>query len=201
MSPRGRSAEESEALRASLVAVALAIVHRDGPSALTMRSLASEAGCAVGLPYKVFADRGELVAEVIAAEFTRLRREVDQVVAAAGTKTVGANLARWAALLLDSPAISLSHEVAHEEHLAHLIDAAAGESGVVAALERSMVDYLGAEKRLGRVSPDVDTRAFGFLIAGAIHNLLVSGDPYPRPTDRQLERMLKAVAAAIAPTD
>lgn len=199
MSPRGRTEDESEALRASLVAVALAIVHRDGPAALTMRSLASEAGCSVGLPYKVFADRGELVAEVIAAEFTRLRREVDDVVAAAGTRTVGANLARWAALLLDSAAISLVHEVGHEEHLAHIVDAAAGESGVVVALERSVVDYLRAEQRLGRVDPEVDARAFGFLIAGAVHNLLVSGDPYPRPTARQLERMLKAVAAAMAP--
>ena len=199
MSPRGRSAEESEALRASLVAVALTIVNRDGPAGLTMRSLASEAGCSVGLPYKVFADRGELVAEVVAAEFTRLKRELEEVVAAAGTKTVGANLARWAALLLDSAAIRLAHGVGHEAHLAQIIDEAAGESGVVAALERSMVDYLRAEQRLGRIAPAVDPRAFGFLIAGAVHNLLASGDPYPRPTDRQLQRILKAVAAAMAP--
>ena len=46
-------------LRSDLVQVAQRIVARDGAAALTMRALAAEAGCAVGLPYKVFASRDE----------------------------------------------------------------------------------------------------------------------------------------------
>jgi AcrR family transcriptional regulator len=199
--PRGRSPEEQEALRASLVAVALEIVHRDGPGALTMRSLASEAGCSVGLPYKVFDDRAELVAEVIGAEFTRLREGLDGVVAAAGTRTVGTNLARWASLLLDSPAIGLVEEVGDEDQQAHAVEVAADVSGIVPVLEHSMVDYLRAEQQRGRVAADVDVEAFGFVIAGAIHNLLMYAEPYPRPTDRQLRRMLRSIAATLAPRD
>ena len=53
MSPPRRTPETTEALRTSLVAHALRLVEREGAPALTMRALAAEAGCAVGLPYKV----------------------------------------------------------------------------------------------------------------------------------------------------
>jgi hypothetical protein len=49
------------------------------------------------------------------------------------------------------------------------------------------------------VAADVDVDAFGFLLAGAIHNLIMSGDAWPRPSRRQLRRRLDAVAAAITP--
>lgn len=189
----------TEALRASLVDAALRVLERAGAGGLTMRAVAVEAGVALGQPYKVFASRDELVAQVIAAEFRRLRAAFDDIVAAAGTATVADNLARWAATLLGSPAVGVAHGVDDAPGLAAAVDAAAGESGVVAALERSVADYLAAEKRLGRVAPEVDERAFGFLVAGAVHNLLASGDAYPRPSDARLRRGLAAVADAIAP--
>jgi AcrR family transcriptional regulator len=164
-----------------------------------MRSLAAEAGCSVGMPYKVFADRSELVGEVVAAEFRRLTVAFDEIVAAAGSRTVAANLARWAAHLLGSPAVALAHEPGHDERLHTAIDRAAGETGVVHALETTVTAYLKAEQGRGRVAPTVDARAFGFLIAGAIHNLVVSGELYPRPTERQLRQILRSVAATLSP--
>lgn len=199
MAPARRSPASTEALRASLVDAALRVLERAGAGGLTMRAVAAEAGVALGQPYKVFASRDELVAQVIATEFRRLRAAFDDIVAAAGTATVADNLARWAATLLGSPAVGVAHGVDDAPGLAAAVDAAAGESGVVAALERSVADYLAAEKRLGRVAPEVDERAFGFLVAGAVHNLLASGDAYPRPSDARLRRALAAVADAIAP--
>ena len=70
MSPPKRKPETTEQLRASLVADTLRVIARDGAAALTMRALAAEAGCAVGLPYKVFTDRHELVGEIV---HTRVR--------------------------------------------------------------------------------------------------------------------------------
>ena len=199
MSPTKRSPEATQALRSELIEVALRLVARDGPESLTMRSLAAEAGCAVGLPYKVFTDRTELIAAVIAAEFARLRAAFDEIVAAAGTRTVAANLTRWAGLLLDSPAIVLAHEADTDRDLMKAIEVAAGESGVVKAIESTVVAYLGEEKRIGRVDQRVDERAFGFLIAGAVHNLLASGDAYPRPSGAQLARMLRSISLVLAP--
>lgn len=200
MSPARRTAEASDELRASLVEVARRLVAREGAAALTMRALATEAGCAVGLPYKVFASRDELVVELVHAEFVRLRAAFDELVAAAGTGTVGGNLGRYAELLLGSPAVGLAHGITLDDEASQAIDVKAGETGVVDAVATTVADYLAAEKRLGRVAADVDEQAFGFVVAGAVHNLLVSGDPYPKPSLPQLKRMLAAVADRLTPT-
>lgn len=194
-----RTAEATEELRAELIEVAQRLVARDGPATLTMRGVATEAGCAVGLLYKVFASRNDLVAELVRAEFVRLRAAFDDLVASAGTGTVGDNLGRYADLLLGSPAVGLAHGTAHDEELTRAIDANAGETGVVDAVLSTVADYLAAEKRLGRVDATVDPNAFGFVIAGAVHNLLVSGAPYPRPNMPQLKQMLNDVARQLAP--
>lgn len=194
MSPPRRTAETTEALRTSLVRHALRIVEREGAAALTMRALAAEAGCAVGLPYKVFADRRELVRAMLQVEFARLRAAFDELVERAGTGTVGGNLARLAEALLDSPAIALSDEVAGDESLTASSHSEFQDSGLAAAFDTVVPAYLAAEKRAGRVAPDVDEEAFGFVIVGAVHNLLVSGEGYPRPSRRRLTRLLTAVA-------
>ncbi|MEU8248980.1 hypothetical protein [Nonomuraea sp. NPDC048916] len=56
-----------------------------------------------------------------------------------------------------------------------------------------------AQQRLGRVSAEVDARAYGFLITGAVHNLVVAGEAYPRPGRDELERMPAAVARHLGP--
>ena len=79
MSPARRTREATEQLRASLIEHARQIVARDGASALTMRTLAAQAGCAVGLPYKVFADRQELLMEILRAQFAGLQTSSEEL--------------------------------------------------------------------------------------------------------------------------
>lgn len=199
MSPR-RSPEATEELRAALIGHAQRLIAREGAQALTMRALAAEAGCAVGLPYKVFANREELVAELVLIELRQMRTAFDDFVASAGTGTIGGNLATYARTMLERdrrPALMLTWEV-DDTALSKAVDAKVDESGFLAALEHAVTDYLAAEQRLGRIAPDVDVLAFGFVITGAIHNLVVSPDAYPRPSMHDLERVLDAVAARIA---
>ena len=73
MSRPKRSEETTRRLRAVLLERARRIVRRDGAAALTMRALAAEAGVSVGLPYKVFADRREIVTEIVRGEIPTLR--------------------------------------------------------------------------------------------------------------------------------
>jgi AcrR family transcriptional regulator len=201
MSPPRRTPETTAELRASLVAHAQRIAARDGASALTMRALAAEAGCAIGLPYKVFADRRELVAELIHTEFLQMRSVVDELAARAGTGTIGGNLAWFADLLLASPAVAVAQEVFADEQLMKTVTTRIHETGAgPATFETILSDYLAAEKRAGRIDQDVDENAFGFLLAGAIHNLIVSGPGYPRPSKGQLGQILAAVAARLTPT-
>jgi AcrR family transcriptional regulator len=201
MSPARRTPETTAELRASLIAHAQRLVARQGASALTMRALAAEAGCAVGLPYKVFTDRRDLVAELVHAEFVEVHSLVDELVARAGTGTIGGNLAWFADLLLASPAVALAQEVFTDELLMKTVTTRIQETGAgPATFETILTGYLEAEKRLGRVDNDVDEAAFGSLLAGAIHNLIVSGPGYPRPTKRQLRQVLTAVAARLTST-
>jgi AcrR family transcriptional regulator len=201
MSPARRTPETTAELRASLIAHAQRLVARQGASALTMRALAAEAGCAVGLPYKVFTDRRDLVAELVHAEFVEVHSLVDELVARAGTGTIGGNLAWFADLLLASPAVALAQETFTDELLMKTVTTRIQETGAgPATFETILTGYLEAEKRLGRVDNDVDEAAFGSLLAGAIHNLIVSGPGYPRPTKRQLRQVLTAVAARLTST-
>jgi AcrR family transcriptional regulator len=195
MSPPRRTADATEQLRRTLLDHARTIIDRDGASALTMRSLATEAGCAVGLPYKVFTDRGELVLELVRAELARLAAAGGELVERSGRHAVGDNLAWFARIILDSPAVALASEIMADTALADAFaakvhDSADGPAGFAAAFAR----YLAAEQQAGRVAPDVDPEAYGFLLAGAIHNLVVSGPAYPRPDSRVLERHLAAIA-------
>jgi AcrR family transcriptional regulator len=201
MSPARRTPETTAELRASLVAHAQRLVAREGASALTMRALAAEAGCAIGLPYKVFADRRDLVAELVHTEFLEMRSVVDELAARAGTGTIGGNLAWFADLLLASPAVAVAQEVFADEQLMKTVLTRIHETGAgPATFETILSGYLAAERRAGRIDHDVDEEAFGFLLAGAIHNLIVSGQGYPRPSKRRLKQFLTAVAARLAST-
>jgi AcrR family transcriptional regulator len=193
MAPR-RTAETTEELRASLVEHARRLVAREGPAKLTMRALAAEAGCALGLPYKVFADRQDLLVELVRATFGDLHDAGDELLRRAGRGTVAGNLAWFADWLLDSPAVALAQHVLSNEALAEAVFAdfrATGQGPTL--LESLLSDYLAGEQRAGRVSPEVDTGAFGFVLAGAIHHLVVMGDGYPRPTKPKLEQILAAI--------
>jgi AcrR family transcriptional regulator len=194
-----RSPEVTLELRASLLRHARRILERDGVDALTMRALAAEAGTAVGLPYKVFANRGEIVAELVSSEFTQLRTELDRWVESAGTATVGDNLVGYARIMLDTdlPVWKLVEDLG-DPALHHAATATSGATELIRSFDDTVRDYLIAEQRLGRIDPAAPVDAFAFLITGAIHNLLVAGPGYPRPPREQLDQFLRQVADRIS---
>lgn len=200
MTPRRRTTETTARLRATLVEHARRIVSRDGPDALTMRALAAEADCALGLPYKVFADRHELVTEILRGELDRLATAGADLVGRAGRGQVTDNLVWYGELILDSPAVALSAEVMADESLARqfLQDVDASGTGP-ADFQSVFAGYLAAEQEQGRVHIEVEVEAVAFLLAGALHNLVVSGPAYPRPSRPLLRRHLAAVARLLEP--
>jgi AcrR family transcriptional regulator len=200
MAPVRRPDAATEELRASLVDHARRIVTRDGRDGLTMRALAVEAGCATGLPYKVFSDRRELVVAVLRAEMDRLAEASADLKGRAATGTVAANLSWFAEVLLDSPAVALVPEVMSDHDLSDGISVGAQHREIGPVLfETAIGDYLALERRAGRIRANADTAAFAFVLAGAVHNLVVSGPAWPRPTRAQLRRHVNAVVAALTP--
>lgn len=196
--PAQRTSEATSHLRAELVGHAAAIARRDGAAALTMRALAHEAGCSLGLIYKVFADREEIVAELIAVELDDLSAQFAAWLADTANHSVGENLDRYAAILLDSPVPPLIHSVImNGREPEERIDSAARHPAFIASLDAAVADYLRLEQQRGRVRADVDAAAFGFLITGAVHNLVTAGDAYPRPSRPELTKILGNLARSI----
>lgn len=195
-----RTSQETKATRAALVAAAQQVVRRSGARALTMRAVAQEAGCSVGLAYKVFANREELVLDLIAGELTEVSQALDRWIRTAGKHSVGGNLDRFASILLESetPALLHANEI-DDVVFAQRLREITAESGIVRSFDEAIAQYLEEEQRQGRIRPGVDTDAFGFLITGAVHNLVTAGELYPRPARASLRRHLRACAEAIAP--
>ncbi len=196
MSPPRRSAESTVELRKRLVEHALSVIEREGADALTMRSLATEADCSVGLVYKVFTDRRELVEAILERELAELVELLDRLMDRAGRYTVGANLAWFANQFIASPAAPLVREAAAtEQDSGSPPESHHGMEGLEAAVGR----YLSAEQERSRVRPDVDTEAIGALVAAAVHNLVLAGAGWPRPSEALLRRRMDGLADAISP--
>lgn len=194
ISVRKRSADATAELRATLIEHARALVVRGGPHALTLRALANEANCAVGLPYKLFTDRTEIVTEIIRSDLLRFVAAHEELIDRADTATVADNIFWFTELIIDSPSVALASDVFEDEKLAEAVQAVVAEVAPnLRGFEKPIADYLRAEQRCGRVDADVDVDAFGFLIAGATHNLVVSGPMYLRPTPAQLRHYIQAV--------
>ena len=72
-------------LKNALINAALAVVERNGPEAVSLRELAAQVGVSRAAPYRHFADRDALLAEVAACGFEDLCAIYTAALAGAGT--------------------------------------------------------------------------------------------------------------------
>ena len=76
-------------LRQALLDAALAIIEREGSSALTLRAVAREAGVSPAAPYHHFQDKSELMLAVSKDGFKRLHEAMAQAAAERGGDEIG----------------------------------------------------------------------------------------------------------------
>jgi AcrR family transcriptional regulator len=198
MSPRSRSPQATDDLRAAMIDHARTIVAREGPNGLTMRALAAEAGCAVGLPYKVFEDRRALVVALVTADFHHLVAGFALMRHRAGQETVAENLHRFADLILEVPSVALVHELMADHALVDEVVEHTAHQGIdPSVFEEHIAAYLEAEQSLGRIGHHVETRAIAELLFGALHNLLLS--PVHDGPRQRFGAALDGLARTLAP--
>ena len=190
-----RPAAEPGALRADLLEHAQTLIVRDGLAGLTMRSLAAEAGTAVGLSYKAFASRDELLWELTLRALTELSRQLDDWVARPGGQLAD-RLMEFSDIHAASVAPVLVDHVTHGPRRAELFQVAA-EAGVTRSWAALMTAFLLTRQRDGDVRDDVDVEAFGFVLTAAMHHVLVTDQPFRTPDRTVFARYVAGISALI----
>lgn len=187
MSPRGVATPD---VRERLFAAAERVVERDGPGALTSRSVTTEAGCAKGLLHAHFAGFDQFVADLVLDRFARAATKARALPGLAGQSTVAGNLDGIVRALFDSGGPALSGlAMTRAEASQRVRTALEGGAPGFAAIQEAITDYLKAEQKRGRVAERTDPDAVALAVVGTAHHLLMTSPPSapdPRPAMARL---------------
>ncbi|POX48255.1 TetR family transcriptional regulator [Streptomyces sp. Ru71] len=183
-------------VRERLFAAAERVVVRDGPGALTSRSVTTEAGCAKGLLHAHFAGLDEFVAELCLDRFARTAAQARALSGLAGQDTVVHNLSSVALALFDSggPAIS-GLAMTRPAAALRIRQALEGGAPGFTAIQEAITGYLEAEQRLGRLADTVDPDTVALAVVGTAHHLLMTSWPGAPDPREPMERLVAALVA------
>ena len=172
-------------LRAELVRVAGEIVDQEGPSTFTLREAARRAGVSHSAPYRHFADREALLAEVVGHGFAQLAAALREAVPEGGGGVARAYL-RFA---LDRPR-RYRLMYAGEAFPSHHAALSAQADVLLHAIARSVPDLGDAEyARRAAIA------AWSLLHGLAL--LLIEGYLGPVPQGADAERLLREVVGMV----
>jgi len=201
---KARTAKEGRAVptgiairdaRQQLFDAAERVLLRDGPSALTSRSVTSEAGVAKGVLHRHFADFDDFLAELALSRVTRIASQADGLRAAAGTGTVTGNLAAALPSLFTPEILALVRLVTARDDLRARLRAATGSRIPLLSESTAMVaGYLTAERDRGRLTPAADIATLAPTLIGAAHLLFTDTDG-GAPDPAAIARTVAAVLA------
>lgn len=156
-------------VRERLFAAAERILTREGPSALTTRSVTTEAGCANGVLHRHFDDFDAFLAEFVVVRIDRMGARAAALRGQAGTGTVAGNLTDALTAEFGSVAVAMVALVTYRDELrARLREALPAGVPVLTEAAIMIASYLIAERDLGRIAADadVDTLAFTLIASG-----------------------------------
>jgi AcrR family transcriptional regulator len=168
--------------RGQLFDAALRILLRDGPAALTSRTVTAEAGVAKGVLHRHFADFDAFLTDLALDRIALINRQAADLRAAAGTGTVTGNLAAALPALFDPAVLALIRLVIARDELRTRLRAAAGSRIPLLSESTALVaGYLTAERDLGRIAAGADIGTLAPTLIGAAHLLFTDADGTPGP--------------------
>lgn len=185
--------------RAQLFDAAERVLLRDGPSALTSRTVTTEAGCAKGVLHRHFADFDAFLADFVLDRVERLDARAAALREAAGTGTVAGNLTESLTALFGSVAVAIVPLVTFRDELRARLRRT-WPAGVPVLTEAAIMiaGYLAAERDLGRVPADADVDTLAAMLIGTGH-LLFAGRESTPPEPAAVHKMVTSVIATAVP--
>ncbi len=184
--------------RQQLFGAAERVLLRDGPSALTSRSVTTEAGVAKGVLHRHFADFDDFLAELVLDRIARLDGQAAALRASAGTGTVAGNLTGVLTDLFGSVAVGIVALITFRDGLrARLRQARPAGVPLVTEAAAMVASYLAIERDLGRIAADADIDTLAPTLIGAAHMLFAGRDGTP-PEPEAVARVVHTVIAGVA---
>lgn len=188
--PRGVPIAEP---RQHLFAAAERVIATEGPSRLTTRAVTQEAGVATGLLFAHFATFDDFLAGYAVDRSFQIAATAAGLPGRAGTGTVAGNLSETVLATPLLTVLAVTRLLACRPALAAEVGKVLGDgSTALRALERSVLDYLEAERRLGRLPAGADTEALALAVVGVVHHVALTGGTGPASQSR-IHRALGAL--------
>jgi AcrR family transcriptional regulator len=186
-------------VREQLFDAAERVLLRDGPHALTSRAVTTEAGCAKGVLHKHFADFDSFLAELIFDRIGRLEVQAAALRAAAGAGTVADNLTGVLMDLFTSVAAAMLPLIIFRDDLrARLRQAGVRGVPVQTQAMQMIIEYLGAERDLGRLAPGADPGTLALTLVGTAQMLYADKDAHA-PDAGAVRKFVTSVIASALP--
>ncbi|MFI6587384.1 TetR/AcrR family transcriptional regulator [Embleya sp. NPDC050493] len=183
--------------REQLFDAAERVLLRAGPSALTSRSVTTEAGCAKGVLHRHFADFDDFLAELVRNRITLLDARAAVLYDAAGTGTVADNLTEVLRDLFGSVAVAIVGLITSRDDLrARLRRTTPAGIPILTEAAAAIAAYLTAERALGRITADADVDTLAPTLIGTGHMLFADRKATP-PEAATVHRVVTAVVAGV----
>ncbi|TQK42736.1 TetR family transcriptional regulator [Streptomyces sp. SLBN-118] len=182
-------------VRDQLFDAAERVLLRGGPSALTSRSVTTEAGCAKGVLHRHFADFDAFLAEFVLDRIARIGEQATALGALAGTGTVAGNLAGALTNLFGSVAVAIVGLVTSRDDLRARLRRTT-PTGIPVLTEAAAViaSYLTTEREQGRLVADADVDTLAPTLIGAVHMVFADRKGAP-PEAGAVHKVVSAVIA------
>jgi AcrR family transcriptional regulator len=185
--------------RGQLFEAAERVLLRDGPAALTSRSVTSEAGVAKGVLHRHFADFDAFLTELALDRIAWIGTRAASLRAAAGAGAVTANLAAALPDLASPALLALVRLVIARDELRTRLRAATGSRVPVISEAVAMVSgYLAAERDLGRIAGGADIATLAPMLVSSVHLLYTDAGGAP-PDHGAVTRVVAAALASARP--
>ncbi|GAB3617759.1 TetR family transcriptional regulator [Okibacterium endophyticum] len=175
-----------------LFAAAERVLLRDGPNALTSRSVATEAGVAKGLVHRHFADFDAFLAGLVFDRIARVERQAKALLASAGQGTIVDQLADALVELFSPVAVSIVGLIVARPALRNrLREAGTARIPLLGEGTEMIRAYLAAEQQQGRLPDEVDVSTIAPLLTGAVHLLCTEQEVVP-PDGAEIRKIVRA---------
>jgi len=175
------------------------VLLRDGPSALTSRSVTTEAGVAKGVLHRHFTDFDAFLAELVLDRVEHVGRQAADLQDGAGAGSVVDNLTRALTDLFGPVALEIIGLLMSRNELrAQLSESGAGRLPVIGQGTAMIAAYLNAERDLGRIAADADIRALAPTLIGAGHLLFAGREGSPPEAD-EVRNIVATVLTSVLP--